>query len=145
MDVFVLLLYHFLPPNFQKLEEKFNSKEEQKVQLQPKLEEKAETELRKLHQNFCFKARPLPDFYRERETPKTPINKTRLTQPQSPKLGRKPSASTMYGTISPHPTFLSKKIASTSVFKKKSRTLTLSPPHQKSLCPKNTSSSNIQH
>lgn len=32
------------------------------------LQEKAESELRKLRQSFCFKARPLPDFYKERET-----------------------------------------------------------------------------
>ncbi|KAF5958586.1 hypothetical protein HYC85_005811 [Camellia sinensis] len=37
--------------------------------------EKAGTELRKLRQSFCFKARPLPDFYKERETPKDQINK----------------------------------------------------------------------
>ncbi|XLR05549.1 hypothetical protein HN51_060429 [Arachis hypogaea] len=50
-----------------KLEEKFNANEAQKVQLHTKLKEKAETEIRKLRQSFCFKARPLPDFYKERK------------------------------------------------------------------------------
>ncbi|XP_076949581.1 uncharacterized protein LOC143622273 [Bidens hawaiensis] len=57
----------------QKLEEKFNEKEAQKVQLQTTLKEKAETEFRRLRQSFCFKARPLPSFYNE---PKSPIKKT---------------------------------------------------------------------
>ncbi|XP_076942618.1 uncharacterized protein LOC143612544 [Bidens hawaiensis] len=56
-----------------KLEEKFNEKEAQKVQLQTTLKEKAETEFRRLRQSFCFKARPLPSFYNE---PKSPIKKT---------------------------------------------------------------------
>ncbi|KAI3725968.1 hypothetical protein L1987_65765 [Smallanthus sonchifolius] len=59
----------------QKLEEKFNEKESQKVQLQTTLKEKAETEFRRLRQSFCFKARPLPSFYNERETPRSPIKK----------------------------------------------------------------------
>ena len=33
-------------------------------------QEKAETEFRRLRQSFCFKARPLPTFYKEIETPK---------------------------------------------------------------------------
>lgn len=88
---------------FQKLEEKFNEKEAQKVQLQTslkviiiflisqisiyfllfflylndlKIQEKAETEFRRLRQTFCFKARPLPSFYNnERETPKSMIKR----------------------------------------------------------------------
>ncbi|GJV84506.1 WVD2-like protein 7 [Tanacetum coccineum] len=54
----------------QKLEEKFNEKEAGQVQQETKLKEKAETEFRKLRQSFCFKARPLPNFYKEIETPK---------------------------------------------------------------------------
>ncbi|GFZ19092.1 TPX2 (targeting protein for Xklp2) protein family [Actinidia rufa] len=85
-----------------KLEEKFNAKEAEKVQLQTRLKVKAETELRKLRQSLCFKARPLPDFYKERETPKNHIKnvKTPLTHPQSPKLGRKPSPITLQGITS---------------------------------------------
>ncbi|GKB91884.1 WVD2-like protein 7 isoform X1 [Tanacetum coccineum] len=53
----------------QKLEEKFNEKEAGQVQQETKLKDKAETEFRRLHQSFCFKARPLPNFYKEIETP----------------------------------------------------------------------------
>ncbi|KAL8251350.1 hypothetical protein R6Q59_035043 [Mikania micrantha] len=58
----------------QKLEEKFNEKEAQKVMLQTTLKEKAETEFRRLRQSFCFKARPLPSFYTE--TPKGRLKKS---------------------------------------------------------------------
>lgn len=34
------------------------------------MQAKAETEIRKLRQSFCFKARPLPEFYKERKVPK---------------------------------------------------------------------------
>ncbi|KAL3526346.1 hypothetical protein ACH5RR_011002 [Cinchona calisaya] len=86
----------------QKLEEKFNSKEVHKVQLQTKFKEKAELELRKLRQSFCFKARPLPNFYKERETQNNQTKKKPVTQPQSPppKLERKPSSKKMQGTVS---------------------------------------------
>ncbi|GJZ21746.1 hypothetical protein Tco_0558785 [Tanacetum coccineum] len=38
--------------------------------------EKLETELRRLRQSFCFKARPLSSFYNERERLKSPLKKT---------------------------------------------------------------------
>nr|GEV69223.1 reverse transcriptase domain-containing protein [Tanacetum cinerariifolium] len=41
----------------------------------PRMQEKAETELTRLRQSFCFKDRPLPSFYNERETPKSPLKK----------------------------------------------------------------------
>ncbi|KAF7129779.1 hypothetical protein RHSIM_Rhsim10G0012200 [Rhododendron simsii] len=67
----------------------------------PKLE-KAETEIRRFRQTLCFKARPMPDFYKARESPINQIKsvKTPLTQPQSLKRGRKPSYSTLQGLIS---------------------------------------------
>ncbi|EOY02638.1 hypothetical protein QUC31_018068 [Theobroma cacao] len=77
----------------QRLEEKFNVSQEQKVQQQTTLKEKAEAELKKLRQSFCFKARPLPDFYKERRTPKDQMQKVPLTQPESPALGRKSTPS----------------------------------------------------
>ncbi|KAF8399867.1 hypothetical protein HHK36_015738 [Tetracentron sinense] len=55
--------------------------------------EKAETELRNLRQNLGFKARPMPDFYREIESSKNQIKKVPLTWPRSPKFGKKPSPS----------------------------------------------------
>ncbi|XP_060194601.1 protein WVD2-like 7 isoform X2 [Lycium barbarum] len=84
----------------QKLEEKFNAKEVQKVQLQTKLKEKAELELRKLRQSCCFRARPLPKFYKERETTKNHPKKTPLKRLLSPKRGRNSSNSTMQGLMS---------------------------------------------
>ncbi|XP_038996916.1 protein WVD2-like 7 isoform X1 [Hibiscus syriacus] len=76
----------------QRLEEKFNVTQEQKVQQRTTLKEKAGTELKKLRQSFCFKARPLPDFYKER-TPKDQIQKVTFTKPETPALGRKSTPS----------------------------------------------------
>lgn len=84
----------------QKLEEKFNAKEEKKVQQQTTLKEKAGTELRKLRQSFCFKARPLPDFYKETETVKDQAKKIPVTQAQLPKRGRVPYPSSKQGLVS---------------------------------------------
>ncbi|MCD7453142.1 hypothetical protein HAX54_019885 [Datura stramonium] len=84
----------------QKLEEKFNAKEEKKVQQQTTLKEKAGTELRKLRQSFCFKARPLPDFYKETEAAKDNAKKTQVTQAQLPKRGRMPYPSSKQGLVS---------------------------------------------
>ncbi|XP_041006432.1 protein WVD2-like 7 isoform X4 [Juglans microcarpa x Juglans regia] len=74
-----------------KLEDKFNANDAQKVQLQTKIMEKAETEIRKLRQSLCFKARPLPSFYKERKEQQNEMNKIPLAHPESPKLGRKPT------------------------------------------------------
>ncbi|KAF8408367.1 hypothetical protein HHK36_007516 [Tetracentron sinense] len=76
-----------------KLEDKFNAKETQKLQLQTKAKEKAETQLRNLRQSLGFKAKPMPDFNREIESSKNQIKKIPLTRPRSPKLGRKSSPS----------------------------------------------------
>ncbi|GJY79519.1 WVD2-like protein 7 [Tanacetum coccineum] len=75
-----------------KLEEKFIEKEAKKVQLQTTLKEKAETEteLRRLRQSFCFKARTLPSFYNERERPKSPLKKTPQANQKSLTPARKP-------------------------------------------------------
>ncbi|KAF8028930.1 hypothetical protein BT93_E1566 [Corymbia citriodora subsp. variegata] len=80
----------------EKLEEKFNADEKEKVQLQKKVKEKAESEMRKFRQSFCFKARPLPDFYKEKTMPladghmKKPLGPC----PQTPKTGKKPTTTT---------------------------------------------------
>ncbi|XP_057983769.1 protein WVD2-like 7 isoform X2 [Malania oleifera] len=86
----------------ERLEERFNAKEAQRVQLQAKLKEKAETELRKLRQSLCFKARPLPDFYKERGTPRNQTKKGPVMHPESPKPGRKPSPTAVQSTASLH-------------------------------------------
>ncbi|GMI67088.1 hypothetical protein HRI_000378100 [Hibiscus trionum] len=77
----------------QRLEEKFNVSQEQKVEQQTTL--KAETELKKLRQGFCFKARPMPDFYKERRTMKDQMEKVPLTRVEStaPGPGRKSTPS----------------------------------------------------
>ncbi|KAF5457330.1 hypothetical protein F2P56_021440 [Juglans regia] len=72
-----------------KLEDKFNANDAQKLLLQTKRKEKAETEIRKLRQSLCFKARPLPNFYKERKEQQDEIQKVSLTHLQSPKLGRR--------------------------------------------------------
>ncbi|CAN0924550.1 Protein WVD2-like 4 [Linum grandiflorum] len=65
-----------------KLEEKFNANQVQKVQLQATIKEKAETEIKKLRQSLCFKARPLPGFYKQRVTPKNQIHKVPSSEPE---------------------------------------------------------------
>ncbi|XP_021813402.1 protein WVD2-like 4 isoform X2 [Prunus avium] len=74
-----------------KLEEKFNANEAQKVQVQRKLKEKEETEIGKFRQTLCFKARPLPDFYKERKSQKSEIDKVPVAHPLPQKLGKKPT------------------------------------------------------
>ncbi|KAF3444515.1 hypothetical protein FNV43_RR14207 [Rhamnella rubrinervis] len=74
-----------------KLEEKFNANEAQKEHMQIKLKEKAEREIGKLRPSLCFKARPLPDFYKQRKTPKHDVKKAPSTHQQSPKLRTHPS------------------------------------------------------
>ncbi|XP_023518127.1 protein WVD2-like 7 [Cucurbita pepo subsp. pepo] len=82
----------------EKLEEKFNKNESQKkVQLQTKLKEKAETEITKLRQSFCFKARPLPSFYKERKAHKN--EEVPKPHPPSPKLGRNSNSQTGEATM----------------------------------------------
>ncbi|XP_052196224.1 protein WVD2-like 7 isoform X2 [Diospyros lotus] len=110
----------------QKLEEKFNADVAQRVQLQTRLKDKAENELRKLRQTLCFKARPLPDFYKERETPKSQTKNAKipLTHPESPKLGRKPrsSSSSLQGKGSLRPgTHSTKSIGHKNAQKKNSQ------------------------
>ncbi|KAL5080563.1 hypothetical protein RYX36_008984 [Vicia faba] len=71
-----------------KLEEKFNANEVQKVQLHTKLKAKAGTEIRKLRQSFCFQARPLPDFYKERIASNIETRKVPHTHSEPPNVGR---------------------------------------------------------
>ncbi|XP_027359049.1 protein WVD2-like 7 isoform X2 [Abrus precatorius] len=132
-----------------KLEEKFNANEAQKVQLHTKLKEKAETEIRKLRQSFCFKARPLPDFYKERKSSKNETIKDPLTDSEVPKEGRKPSTPTV--TESKH-SFLpnnrpSLKNSGTKHFQGKSgHTLTHPlPPNSMMITTHENTSPNIQH
>lgn len=131
----------------QKLEQKFNAKEGQKVQRQTRLKEKAATELRKLRQSLCFRDRPVPDFYKEIETPKDQIKnvETPLPHHNSPKLGRrKPSSSPLQGITSPPPETASSKKSCSKNFQKKEKS-----DHKSSWLPEMTTrektSPNIQH
>ncbi|XP_028122939.1 protein WVD2-like 7 isoform X2 [Camellia sinensis] len=131
----------------QKLEEKFNAKEAEKVQLQTRLKDKAETETRKLRQNLCFKARPLPEFYKERETPKNRIKKrTPLTRPQSPKLGRKCTSSTLQGLTSQPPvTHSTKNSGPKNVLKQRSHIPNCLTSLPEMMITHENASPNIQH
>ncbi|XP_017238702.1 protein WVD2-like 7 [Daucus carota subsp. sativus] len=83
----------------QKLEDRFNEKEAQNVQRQAKLKEKAETEVGKFGPSLCFRARPLPEFYKERETSKKQTKKAPEMHPQTSKqAGKKASSNSIQGT-----------------------------------------------
>ncbi|XP_009370317.2 protein WVD2-like 7 isoform X1 [Pyrus x bretschneideri] len=105
-----------------KLEEKFNANEERKVQVQRKLKEEEETEIGKYRQTLCFKARPLPDFYKERKSPRNEIHKVPVT-PQSKNPGKKPTPSTVESSTSLPPSGASiKSIGSKNVLGRNNRT-----------------------
>ncbi|KAH6758564.1 hypothetical protein C2S51_018799 [Perilla frutescens var. frutescens] len=131
----------------QKLEEKFNTNEEQKEQLQKTIKEKAGNEIKKLSYSFCFKARPLPDFYKERETSINQMKKTPVTRPQTAVLGRSNSKKQHdTGTVSmpspPPPPKSSTKNPSKKNAANPSRFLTTSLPQR---ITHENRSPNIQH
>ncbi|XP_021669159.2 protein WVD2-like 7 isoform X2 [Hevea brasiliensis] len=125
----------------ERLEEKFNANQAQQVQLQATLKEKAETELKRLRQTLCFRARPLPDFYRERATPK---NQVQLTHPQSPNLGRTPTPSMLKSTSQPPQRSSFKNSSSKHAMGKKSDNSRSLTSRLRSIASENTSP-NIQH
>ncbi|KAH7577253.1 hypothetical protein JRO89_XS01G0228000 [Xanthoceras sorbifolium] len=145
--------WHFLPTEYEKLEEKFNASQAQKAQQQEATlkvvshcQVKAETELRKLRQSLCFKARPLPDFYKERVTPKSQIKKVPLTQPQSPKLGRTPTLSAVLRKPSnPPQKFSTKYIGSNHALEKNMHNSTHSLTSRFTRITHENTSPNIQH
>ncbi|TYI20802.1 hypothetical protein ES332_A07G262100v1 [Gossypium tomentosum] len=133
----------------QRLEEKFNVIQEQKVQQQTTLKEKAGTEFKKLRQSFCFKARPLPDFYKER-TPKDQIQKVPLTKPESPGIGRKstPCKASIVeskSSVPPHRKSSTKNNCFMHVSEKKNRTSARSLASRIAMSAHENTSPNIQH
>ncbi|KAG0465659.1 hypothetical protein HPP92_019823 [Vanilla planifolia] len=58
-----------------------------------KNKEQSVSEVRKMWQNRCFKARPLPDFYHNAERSKIEVNKAQLKKTASPVFGRSNSKS----------------------------------------------------
>ncbi|KAA3459427.1 protein WVD2-like 7 [Gossypium australe] len=134
---------------FVRLEEKFNVIQEQKVQEQTTLKEKAGTEFKKLRQSFCFKARPLPDFYKER-TPKDQIQKVPLTKPESPGIGRKstPCKASIVeskSSVPPHRKSSIKNNCFMHVSEKKNRTSARSLSLRIAMSAHENTSPNIQH
>ncbi|PIN07025.1 hypothetical protein CDL12_20418 [Handroanthus impetiginosus] len=103
----------------QKLEEKFNASGVEKMQLPKTFEEKAGNEFRNLGCAFCFKARPLPEFCKEKESPKKQMKNMAEAQTQTAVLGRSISKK-MQGTVSmppPPPIYLAKNSASKNMSK----------------------------
>ncbi|KAK9012453.1 hypothetical protein V6N11_040504 [Hibiscus sabdariffa] len=131
-----------------RLEEKFNVIQEQKVQQQLTLKEKAGTELKKLRQSFCFKARPLPDFYKER-TPKDQIQKDPSTKPESPAPGRKstPSKASIFESKNalPHRKSSIKNTCFMRAPEKKDRISARSLASQIAMTAHENTSPNVQH
>ncbi|XP_057949450.1 protein WVD2-like 7 isoform X2 [Malania oleifera] len=88
---------------FQKLEERNNDKEAGKIQLQTKLKEKGENDLKKLRHSIASKPKSTADSYCGTGSSINHTKKVQLTRPQSPKLGRKPTPSMVQDTSSRPP------------------------------------------
>ncbi|KAI4387717.1 hypothetical protein MLD38_000129 [Melastoma candidum] len=96
----------------EKLEEKFNA-EREKLQLQHIIKEKEEIETKKFRQTLCFKARPLPKFYRENKptAAKSPAKEVEPSCSELSRRSRKPwskSNTTLPNRFSPN--LLGKKL-----------------------------------
>ncbi|KAH7681491.1 TPX2 C-terminal protein [Dioscorea alata] len=74
---------------FSSLANKFCTKEVKKIQIQRKTTEKTESRVAKLRQSFCSRVTPMIDFSQNFEPLKNERKKIPLTQPRSPKLGRR--------------------------------------------------------
>ncbi|KAH9622385.1 hypothetical protein KSS87_012783 [Heliosperma pusillum] len=72
----------------QKLEDKFNATAIERPPQSSKFKEKAEAELNKFRQSFCFKAMSSPDHLGENEALTSPKQKNASTQGKSPKRGK---------------------------------------------------------
>ncbi|KAK8716989.1 hypothetical protein V6N13_044274 [Hibiscus sabdariffa] len=111
-------------------------------------DEKAGTELKKLRQSFCFKARPLPDFYKER-TPKDQIQKDPSTKPESPAPGRKstPSKASIFESKNalPHRKSSIKNTCFMRAPEKKDRISARSLASQIAMTAHENTSPNVQH
>ncbi|PWA82884.1 TPX2 domain-containing protein [Artemisia annua] len=83
---------------FQKLEEKANTNDTKKIQLQPKLKEKPRSDNKKLRWSTTLDAKPCT---RETKTPINSMQKVTPIKPCSPKLGRKPFPRPVEDTQSP--------------------------------------------
>ncbi|XP_007044953.2 PREDICTED: protein WVD2-like 7 isoform X1 [Theobroma cacao] len=85
---------------FKKLEDKMNSKEAEKSQMQTRSKDKAKNDLNKLRQSTDVKARLNEDLYHGSQSSCNHVKKIVSTWSQSPKFGRKPYPSTAQDTNS---------------------------------------------
>ncbi|XP_021863066.1 protein WVD2-like 7 [Spinacia oleracea] len=72
----------------QKLEDKFNAMATEKAPQPLKFKEKAEAELNKFRQSFCFKSMSSPDYYADNGTFSSPKQKNESTHRKSPSGGK---------------------------------------------------------
>ncbi|KAL0004430.1 hypothetical protein SO802_011991 [Lithocarpus litseifolius] len=131
---------------FQKLEEKINAKEAEKVQPQTRPKEKSHFDIKNLQQSTDFKAKLNEDLNHRSQSLSNPPKKISLTQPRSPNLRRKPVPSPVQDSSSRPPRIpLVRNGNSKRVTEKFDRTTTYSVTSLPKKNAHENASPNIQH